>query len=373
MSGLHFHTLTVSQVQPEADDALLLSFDVPSGLRELFRFQPGQYLTLRRQLGGEDLRRSYSICSVVGEALRVGIRRVPGGKFSTWACTELQPGQTLEVMPPQGRFGAALGRQTPGAVARHVLAIAGGSGITPLLSIIKTVLTTETASRVSLLYGNRTAASTLFKEELQDLKNRYLTRLAWHPVYSREAVDSPLHSGRLDSQKLATLLRLCGPNDPNDPNDPNGLIAAADEAFVCGPHALNDEAQASLLAAGYAASQVHIERFGVPPSAADVAPQAAAVGDASSTRLTIVRDGLSRDVPYQRGESLLAAAARAGLDAPYSCKSGVCATCRAKLIEGQVRMERNFALQADELAAGFVLTCQAQPLSDRLVVSFDER
>ncbi len=365
MSGLHFHTLKVSQVQPEADDALLLSFDVPAGLRELFRFQPGQYLTLRRQLGGEDLRRSYSICSVVGEALRVGIRRVPGGKFSTWACTALQPGQTLEVMPPQGRFGAALGRETPGAGAgdgaRHVLAIAGGSGITPLLSIIKTVLTTETASRVSLLYGNRTAASTLFKEELQDLKNRYLTRLAWHPVYSREAVDSALHSGRLDSHKLATLLRLCGP------------IGPADEAFVCGPHALNDEAQASLLAAGYAASQVHIERFGVPPSAADAAPQAAAVGDASSTRLTIVRDGLSRDVPYQSGESLLAAAARAGLDVPYSCKSGVCATCRAKLIEGQVRMARNFALQAEELAAGFVLTCQAHPLSGRVVVSFDER
>ena len=362
MSGLHFHSLAISAAQPDADDALLLSFDVPERLRETFRFEPGQYLTLRRQQGGEDLRRSYSICCAAGEALRVGVRQVPGGEFSTWAHAELRAGHAIEVLPPQGRFGASLARAVPGQRGRHVLCVAGGSGITPLLSIIKTVLATEPGSRVTLLYGNRTAASTMFKEELEDLKNRHLTRLALHPVFSRETVDSPLHSGRLDRARLATLLRLCGP------------LAAADEAFVCGPHALNDEAEAALLQAGFSQQQVHIERFGIPPSALDAGLHTPRAGDVATARITIIRDGLTRDVAFQSGdESLLAAAARAGLDVPYSCRSGVCATCRARLLEGRVRMDRNFALEPAEVQAGHVLTCQAHPLSERVVISFDER
>ena len=356
MSGIHFHTLTVRDLRADADDALIVGFDVPPSLAASFAFEPGQYLTLRR--ASDDLRRSYSICAAAGEPMRVGVRRVPGGAFSTWAHETLSPGMAIEVMPPQGRFGASLSKPDV-AAPRHVLGIAGGSGITPILSIMKTVLARESTSRFTLLYGNRYARSTMFKEEIEDLKNRYLTRLVLHPVFSREQVDSPLNAGRLDRDKLTALMRLIGP---------------VDEAFVCGPHALNDEAEAALLAAGLRPSQIHIERFGVPPSAADAAPNVAQEGDAATARITIVRDGLTREVPFGAGdESVLAAAARAGLDVPWSCRSGVCATCRAKLIEGQVRMARNFALGADELAAGFVLTCQAHPISERIVVSFDER
>jgi ring-1,2-phenylacetyl-CoA epoxidase subunit PaaE len=354
MSGLHFHALTVRSVGPDTDDAVLVTFDVPPALAETFGFAPGQYLTLRRGSGGDDLRRSYSICAAPGEALRVGVRHVPGGAFSTWLHRELKAGDRLDVMPPQGRFGAALARRP-----RHLLAVAGGSGITPILSILKAALAQDPACRCTLLYGNRSAASTMFKEEIEDLKNRHLTRLAVHAVFSREGVDSPLNSGRLDGAKIAAFLRLAGP---------------VDEAFVCGPHAMNDEVEAALQAAGIAHDHIHVERFGVPPSAADATLHAPREGDATTARITIVRDGLTREVAFQPGdESILAAASRAGLDVPYSCRSGVCATCRAKRLEGQVRMDRNFALEPADLDAGFILTCQAHPLTERVVVSFDER
>jgi ring-1,2-phenylacetyl-CoA epoxidase subunit PaaE len=350
MSGLHFHPLRVREARADAADALLVSFDVPDDLADTFRFAPGQYLTLRH---GE-LRRSYSICAAPGEALRVGVRHVLGGAFSGWLHRELKAGDTLDVMEPQGRFGAALAKRP-----RHVLAVAGGSGITPILSIVKTLLGGDAGSRCTLLYGNRSAASTMFKEEIEDLKNRYLTRLAVHPVFSREKVDSPLNTGRLDNDKLALFLRLVGP---------------VDEVFVCGPHAMNDEVESALRKAGIAAEHIHVERFGVPPSAADATLHAPKAGDATGARIVVVRDGLTRDVDFQRGdESILAAASRAGIDVPYSCRSGVCATCRAKLLEGRVRMDRNFALEPADLQAGFVLTCQSHPLTERVVVSFDER
>lgn len=352
MSGLHFHPITVRELRPDTEDAVAVTFDVPPALAERFRFAPGQYLTLRAVVNGEELRRSYSICAAPGEALRVGVRHVPGGAFSTWVHRSLAAGQAVDVMEPQGRFGAALAKRP-----RHVLAVAGGSGITPILAILKTAL--ADGARCTLLYGNRNAASTMFKEELEDLKNRHLTRLAVHPVFSREQVDSPLNMGRLDADKIATFLKLAGP---------------ADEVFVCGPHAMNDEVEAALKSAGVPAERIHVERFGVPPSAADAKLHEPKPGDAATARITVVRDGLTREVPFGAGdESLLAAAARAGLDVPYSCKSGVCATCRAKLVEGQVRMDRNFALEPDDLKAGFILTCQAHPLTDRVTVSFDER
>jgi ring-1,2-phenylacetyl-CoA epoxidase subunit PaaE len=358
MSGLHFHPLRVQTVRADTDDAMVVSFDVPPALADTFRFQPGQYLTLRQVHDGQDLRRSYSICAAAGEGLRVGVRRVPGGAFSTWLHQTLKAGDTLEVMEPQGRFGATA--HTP-ADGRHVLCVAGGSGITPILAIIKTVLAQEPHSRVTLLYGNRNAASTMFKEELEDLKNRHLTRLVLHPVFSREQVDSPLNTGRLDRAKVADFLRLVPP-------------ATVDQAFVCGPHALNDEVEAALLAAGIAADRIHVERFGVPPSAQDATLHAPQEGDATTATVTIVRDGLTRQVGFlPSDESLLAAASRAGMDVPFSCKSGVCATCRAKLLEGRVRMDRNFALEQADLDAGFILTCQAHPLTDTVVVSFDHR
>lgn len=381
MSALHFHPLRVKDVQPDTDDAVVVSFDVPEALAGTFRFEPGQYLTLRREVDGQDLRRSYSICAAAGQAPRVGVRRVPGGAFSSWLHASLKAGDTLEVMPPQGRFGHAVAlatgtvtpaaegaaAQAPSAAPRHVLAIAAGSGITPVLSIVRTLLERSPGTRVTLLYGNRRQASTMFKEELEDLKNRYLARLSLHPVYSREVVDapegSPLAAGRLDRARIGLFLRTLV--------DPRGV----DHAFVCGPHALNDEAEAALLEAGVAPARIHIERFGVPPgqqAAGD--PHAAQEGDADEARITLVRDGLTREFGFAKGDpSLLDAAARAGLDVPYSCKSGVCATCRCKVLEGQVRMDRNFALEPADLQAGFVLACQAHPLTARVVVSFDER
>jgi ring-1,2-phenylacetyl-CoA epoxidase subunit PaaE len=358
MSGLHFHPLRVRDVRRDTDDAVVVTFDVPDAERGTFRFAPGQYLTVRSPAAGADVRRSYSICAAAGEPLRVGVRRVPGGAFSTWLHEHLRAGDTLEVMEPQGRFGAALqGRP------EHVLAIAGGSGITPILSIVKTLLEADPATRVTLLYGNRTAASTMFKEELEDLKNRYLTRLAIHPVFSREQVDAPLQAGRLDRERIGLFLRTLV--------DPSTI----DHAFVCGPHAMNDEAEAALRKAGVADDRIHVERFGIPPEARPAGdPHAAQPGDADAARVTVIRDGLTREIAFGKGDpSILEAAARAGMDVPYSCKSGVCATCRARLLEGQVRMDRNFALEKADLAAGFILTCQAHPLTERVVVSFDER
>jgi ring-1,2-phenylacetyl-CoA epoxidase subunit PaaE len=358
MSGLHFHPLRVREVRADTDDAVVVAFDVPEPLRQTFAFQPGQYLTLRHGQGGDELRRSYSICATPAEGLRVGVRRVEGGRFSSWLHRELAAGDTLEVMEPQGRFGSALATS---AGPRHLLCVAGGSGITPILSIVKTVLDGEPGSRITLLYGNRNAASTMFKEELEDLKNRHLTRLALHPVFSREQVDSPLNAGRLDRARMAEFMRLIGP-------------ATVDEAFVCGPHGFNDEVEAALAEAGLPASRVHIERFGVPPAADDPRLHAPREGDATTARIGVVRDGLTREVGFlPTDESILAAAARAGMDVPYSCKSGVCSTCRAKLLEGQVRMDRNFALEKADLEAGFILTCQAHPLTERVLISFDHR
>jgi ring-1,2-phenylacetyl-CoA epoxidase subunit PaaE len=363
MSGLHFQPLRVRDVRPDTDDAVVVTFEVPQDQASNFAFAPGQYLTLRHEVGGRDLRRSYSICSAAGEPLRVGVRRVAGGAFSTWVHGQLKAGDTLQVMQPQGRFGQAAAELAGTDRAAHVLAVAGGSGITPILSILRTLLATAPRVRCTLLYGNRNAASTMFKEELEDLKNRYLTSLAIHPVFSREQVDSPLGAGRLDAERIGLFLRTL--------INPQGV----DQVFVCGPHAFNDEAEAGLKGAGIAEDRIHIERFGVPPA---LAPQGDAhahqAGDAEQARIVLVRDGLTREFGFGAGDpSILDAAARAGLDVPYSCKSGVCATCRCKVLEGQVRMDRNFALEKSELAAGFVLSCQAHPLTERVVLSFDER
>jgi ring-1,2-phenylacetyl-CoA epoxidase subunit PaaE len=358
MTSLHFHPLKVRAVRPDTDEAVIVSFDVPEPLRDTFRFTQGQYLTLRGDIDGQDLRRSYSICAGVDDGeLRVGVRRVPGGAFSAWVHERLRSGDTVEVIPPQGHFHVPL----DAAASRHYLGIAGGSGITPILSIMKTVLAREPASRFTLIYGNRSQKSTMFKEELEDLKNRYLTRLVLHHVFSREQVDAPLAAGRLTRTKIAEFV---GPLvDP----------AAIDQAFVCGPHGVNDEAEAALLAAGVPRERIHVERFGVPDNAPP-ATHEALPGDAPQAKVVIVRDGLTREIDFRAGDaSILEAAGNAGLEVPYSCKSGVCSTCRAKVIEGAVRMDRNFALEKHEIEAGYVLTCQSHPLTERVVVSYDER
>lgn len=358
MTSLHFHPLRVRAVQADTAEACVVSLEPADVDAARWHFEPGQHLTLRAVVNGQELRRSYSICAAPGEPLRLGVRRVPGGQFSGWLHAQLRPGDLIDAMPPQGAFGRALA-QGP----RHVLAVAGGSGITPVLSILKAHLAAAPTHRATLVYANRSFASTMFAAELDDLKNRHLARLAVFPVFSREQVDAPLAAGRLDGERLATILRLAGG------------AATVDQAFVCGPHALNDEVEAALRGLGVDASRIHVERFGVPPAerGPDAMPEPQA-GDAAAARITVVRDGLTREFGYTVADgSLLAAAARHGLDVPYSCRSGVCATCRAKLVEGQVRMDRNFALEPDDLAAGFVLACQAHPLTERVVLSFDER
>ena len=284
-----------------------------------------------------------------------------GGAFSNWINAHLRPGDTIDVMAPQGRFFVPL----DAGARRHHLGIAGGSGITPILSIMKTVLAREPRSRFTLIYGNRRLASTMFKGEIEDLKNRHMTRLVLHHVFSDEPTDAPLGAGVIDRAKVADFLASVLP------------AAGIDHAYVCGPFRMNDEAEAALLAAGVPEERIHIERFGI---ALQAAGQVGAVlhdakpGDAESARVVIVRDGVRREIGFARGQpSILDAASAAGLEVPFSCTSGVCGTCRARLVEGEVRMERNFALDKAEVAAGFVLTCQAHPLTARVVLSFDDR
>lgn len=353
-----FYPLTVRSVQPDTAEAAIVNLEVPDNLREQFAFTQGQYLTLRAEVDGQDLRRSYSICSGVDDGqLRVGVRRVDGGAFSNWVHAQLKAGDQIQVMPPQGRFFIPV----EPAAQRQYLAIAGGSGITPILSIIKTVLAREPGSCVTLLYGNRSLQSTMFKEELDDLKNRYLTRLVLHHVFSREETEAPLNMGRMNQAKVTQLLQAVVP------------VQALDAVFVCGPYQMNDEVEAALLAAGVPQERIHIERFGVLPSTGGRAP-ARHVQEVQAAQITLIRDGLTRSFPFKSAHgNLLQAAEAAGLEVPYSCTSGVCGACRAKCLEGEVAMERNFALSAQEVAQGFVLTCQCHPLSSHVVLSFDER
>jgi ring-1,2-phenylacetyl-CoA epoxidase subunit PaaE len=357
-----FHPLRVRAVQPDTSEAVIVSFEVPEELRPVFGFTQGQYLTLRKEIDGQDLRRSYSICAGVDDGdLRVGVRKVQGGVFSNWINEQLKPGDTISVMAPQGRFFVPIEPEA----RRHHLGIAGGSGVTPILSIMKTVLAREPHSRFTLVYGNRKLRSTMFKEELEDLKDKYMSRLVIHHVFSDEHTEMEIHKGVINRQKIAEFLQVLVP--------PESIA----HAYICGPFQMNDEAELALLAAGVPEERIHIERFGIAQQASG---QVGAVlhqaqpGDAAQARITIIRDGLRREIAFSREQpSILDAASAAGLEVPFSCTSGVCGTCRAKLVEGQVRMERNFALDKKEVAAGYVLTCQAHPITERVVLSFDER
>jgi ring-1,2-phenylacetyl-CoA epoxidase subunit PaaE len=353
--SISFHPLRVASRQTDAD-ALIVGFDVPEALRSTFAFIPGQYLTLRAMVGAEDLRRSYSICSGLDDgALRVGIRLLPGGVFSGWAAKALQPGQTLEVLPPQGRFFVPL----DASAHRHVLFIAAGSGITPMLALIKTMLAREPHTRCTLIYGNRRLASTMFRVDLDDLKNRYLARLTIHHVFSRESQDAALFNGRLDAHRIETFLHMLVP------------AATVDEAFVCGPTGMIDDAVTALTGAGMDPQHVHVERFGDANAATAHHVEAR---DTDHAQVTLVIDGLGRDVEFRLSDpSILEAARRSGLDVPYACKAGVCSTCKGKLLEGEVRMDRNFALTPAEVARGFVLCCQSHPLTGKVVITLDQR
>ena len=326
-----FHSLRVADLCRETSDAVSLAFEVPDALRERFTFTPGQYLTLRATLYGLDTRRCYSICSGLDDGeLRIAAKRVAGGRFSTFLATELRPGDALDVMPPEGRFGLM-----PDALAARVLlGIAAGSGITPVMSILRSVLSREPSSRCVLLYGNRSAASIMFRSALEDLKDRFLDRLAVLHVLSREQQDVAALCGRLDAARLRALLPA--------------IIAPAriDHAFICGPAGLTEGATAALHALGVPAERVHVERFtpaGGPAATRAPAPRAADAPAFATAALTC--DGKTTTVPLAEGEAILDAGERAGLVLPWSCRGGMCSTCRARLTEGRVTMAQNFALE----------------------------
>ncbi len=356
-----FHTLTVAEVRRETSDAVSIAFAVPAELAADYAFAPGQYLTLRRVIEGEDMRRSYSICAGPDDnELRIAVKRVPGGPFSTWATTALRAGDTVEVMTPTGRFGVV----PAGAGEGRVYAgFAAGSGITPVLSILRGMLARETASRFFLFYGNRTSSDLLFREALEELKDRFIGRLSVFHVLSQEQQDVPILTGRLDPPKVRLLLRHIVP------------AAIVDHAFVCGPEGMSEAVAATLRELGLPEARIHIERFvsalsGRPAARRPLPP--AAVAEAPHCIATVILDGKRTDVPVAEDEAVLDAALRAGLDLPYACKGGMCCTCRARLVEGAATMAVNYSLEKWEIDTGFVLTCQARPGTPRVVLDYDQ-
>jgi ring-1,2-phenylacetyl-CoA epoxidase subunit PaaE len=351
-----FHRLAVSELRRETPDAVSLTFAIPADLAENYRFSPGQYLTLRTTMDGEEVRRSYSICSGPDDGeLRIAVKRIDGGAFSSWAADELKYGDELDVMTPTGRFGVA-----PAAdEARLYVGFAAGSGITPILSIIKGVLAREPKSRFFLFYGNRTTSGMLFREALEELKDRFLERLSVFYVISGEEQDIPILHGRLDGEKVRILLRSLVP------------AASVDHFFICGPAGMSETVEATCREIGIAAERIHVERFvsefGGKPRPKAVVPASAP----AKAFAALIIDGKRREVPVAEGEAILDAALRAGVDLPFACKGGMCSTCRARLVEGTAQMEVNYSLEPWELKKGFILTCQARPTTDKVVVDYD--
>lgn len=354
-----FLPLIVTEVRRDTRDAVVVTLRPRPEDAARFAFIQGQYLTFRREFEGEELRRSYSICAGLDEGLlKVGIKRVEGGAFSTWANEDLAPGATLEAMPPAGNFHLPLNA----VGGRHYLGFAGGSGITPVLSILKTVLTREPGSRFTLVYANRQVNSIMFREELEDLKNSYLGRLAVIHVLEAEGQEIDLFTGRVDEEKMQALFTHWV--------DPTSV----DAAFICGPEPMMLTIARSLKAHGLSDAQIKFELFasGQPGRARHKAVSASA-DSGEACEATVTLDGTTRVFRMPKsGESLLEAALANRIDAPYACKAGVCSTCRAKVIEGEVEMLSNHALEDYEVRQGYVLTCQCYPLSDRIVVSYDQ-
>jgi ring-1,2-phenylacetyl-CoA epoxidase subunit PaaE len=352
VTATRFHPLRVTAIARETAESIAVTLAPPPGG---FSFTPGQYLTLRRVFDGQEQRRSYSICAALDEgALRIGIKRVPGGIFSSWAVEQLREGDTLEAMAPEGRFGLM---PDAAAAPRTVLCIAAGSGITPILSIIGSLLAGEPAARVVLLYGNRDAGSIMFRSRLEDLKDRYLARFALVHVLSREKHELDSLHGRLDAARITALLP--GMVD----------VARLDAAFLCGPEGLLDSATEALTALGLAPGRIHVERF--TPAGAPV-PRIAVAADAPpAATAEITVDGVTRRVPLAEGETVLEAGLRAGLDLPWSCRGGMCCTCRARVTRGAVAMATNYSLQPWELDGGYVLTCQSRPTTHEIAVDYD--
>ena len=352
-----FHPLKVVGKQQETRDSLRIVLEVPEDLRPTFAFQPGQHLPIQAFLGGKRLRRTYSICSGPGDwPLEIGVRVQPGGEFSEFAANELAVGDELEVMPPTGRFHVDL---DPGN-SKFYLGFAAGSGITPILSIARSILSSEPRSRFALFYGNRKQSSTMFIEDLYALKNQYPDRLQLHFVFSREEQEFEINAGRIDAGKVTELYaHFCRGDN-------------ADEAFVCGPDSMITTVTAALTELGMLADTIHAERFGVPRRG--IKPAAGkSPASKDTTTVTVIMDGHKKSFDMARdGASIVDAAAGSGVELPYSCKGGVCATCRTHLREGDVRMETNYGLEPWEVEAGFVLACQSQPISEAILLDYDK-
>ena len=354
-----FHKLQVLRMRTEGLNGKAITLYVPNDLRQTFAFKPGQYMVVRAEIAGQSCRRSYSVCSTperllaTGE-IEIGVRAVAGGVFSVWANSELKTGQSLDAMPPEGRFVSTQNH------AHHTVCFAAGSGITPVLSLIASGLASNSHSRYSLVYGNQRMQSVMFNESLQDLKDSYPQRLSLIHVLSRQEQDIALLQGRIDEDKVMALT--------------SSLLPASDmdEVFVCGPSAMMQATVAGLQRAGVAAERIHSEHFG--DGAAQTKPETQQPKtDTSAIDLHIICNGKQHSVSMSAEDNPLAAGLQAGLDLPYSCRNGVCCTCRAKVMEGRVSMNKNFTLTREEIAQGFVLSCQAKALSPKLVLSFDER
>ncbi|MDB5932846.1 MAG: phenylacetic acid degradation protein [Massilia sp.] len=353
-----FHPLTVAAVRNETRDTIAVTFNVPPELKDSFQYQQGQHLTLRARINDEDVRRSYSICSAVQEdLLRVAIKRTTGGLFSTWANDTLKPGTVIEVMPPMGHFNVPLALDN----ARNYVAFAAGSGITPILSIIKTTLLAEPNSRFTLFYGNRASSTVIFKEELTDLKDMYMGRLQLAYVMSREQQDIELFNGRITKEKTEQLLRHWI------------RVEDIDTAFICGPEDMMLGVSAALQEAGMPRHAIKIELFAASIPKHQHQPRALGTEAPHETEVTVILDGNHTSFTMDKDkESILDAGLRAGIDMRYSCKGGVCSTCRCKLVDGKVDMDVNYALEDYEIARGFILSCQSFPVTDKVVVDFDQ-
>jgi ring-1,2-phenylacetyl-CoA epoxidase subunit PaaE len=356
--SVNFHSLEIAEIVPETAEASSIRFRVPEELKEAFRFRPGQHLTLRAELGGEEVRRNYSLCVAPEDgALMVTVKRIAGGLFSNWANDVLKPGDRLDVMEPHGSFTWDF---RPDA-ANHYVAFAGGSGITPVMSLIKAAMIEEPGSRFTLFYGNRDSQSVIFLEALARLKNSYISRLEIHHFLAEESEDIELFNGMLDRAKCDAVLDL--------------LVDPADAAafFVCGPGPMMDAAEAALLARGVPAGRIHIERFTAdrPPEALQAQLEAAS-REAQGAAMLVTLDGRKRRVPFSaEAGNILDSARLAGLPAPFACKAGVCATCRARVVSGEVEMAARYGLTDEEVAAGYVLTCQSVPKGEGLEVDYD--
>ncbi len=355
-----FHSIKIKKIIRETPDCVSVSLDIPEELKETFKYKQGQYLTFKRMDNGEELRRSYSICSspVEGE-WKVAIKKVPDGKFSSFANTALRAGEVLEVMPPQGKFFTELDKDHE----KNYVAFAAGSGITPVLSIIKTVLHTEPKSSFTLVYGNRGRNSIIFKEEIEAIKNKYLDRFSVHHILSREHGDTELSFGRIDKDKTRLILdRIISPEQ-------------IDECFICGPEEMIKDVSEVMEAAGVEKRKIHFELFTTAETREKkYRPRAETKQEHDRiSHVTLKLDGTVRkfDMSYY-GDTVLDAALENGTELPYSCKNGMCSTCRARLVKGEVEMEVNYSLEPNEVAAGYILTCQSHPLTEEIEVDFDQ-